>query len=72
MGASVENMPWGVMAILLPLVGALACFLWPRRSVLLGLVAALGVVACVVGLGWQMVGQGTQRNATRLAAGVPH
>ena len=56
-------MPWGVMAILLPLVGALACFLWPRRTVRLGLVAALGVVACVIGLGWQVVGQGAQRYA---------
>jgi len=63
MGASVANTPWGVMAILLPLAGALTCFLWPRRSVPLGLVTALGVVACVVGLGWQVVGQGAQRYA---------
>ena len=45
--------PWGVMVILLPLVGAVSCFLWPRRAVTLGLVTALGVVACVAGLGWQ-------------------
>jgi len=58
-----QEIPWGVMAILLPLAGALACFLWPRRTVPLGLVTALGVAACVVGLGWQVVGQGAQRYA---------
>jgi formate hydrogenlyase subunit 3/multisubunit Na+/H+ antiporter MnhD subunit len=63
MGASVASAPWGVMAILLPLTGALVCFLWPRRCVPLGLVTALGVVACMVGLGWQVVGQGAQRYA---------
>nr|WP_177421214.1 proton-conducting transporter membrane subunit [endosymbiont of Lamellibrachia barhami] len=51
------------MAILLPLVGALVCFLWPRRSVLLGLVTAIGVVTCVAGLGWQVVVLGAQRYA---------
>ncbi len=51
------------MAILLPLVGALVCFLWPRRSVPLGLVTAIGVVTCVAGLGWQVVVLGTQRYA---------
>ncbi|MBA1445235.1 MAG: oxidoreductase [Gammaproteobacteria bacterium] len=56
-------MPWGVMAILLPLAGALVCFLWPRRSVPLGLVTVIGVVTCVAGLGWQVVVLGTQRYA---------
>ncbi|QYZ67989.1 MAG: oxidoreductase [Gammaproteobacteria bacterium (ex Lamellibrachia satsuma)] len=51
------------MAILLPLVGALVCFLWPRRSVPLGLVTAIGVATCVAGLGWQVVVLGTQRYA---------
>ena len=61
MEASVANTPWCVMVILLPLAGALVCFLWPRRSVLPGLVTALGIVACVTGLCWQVVEQGTQR-----------
>ena len=63
MGASLANTPWGVLVILLPLAGALVCFLWPRRSVPLGLVTALGVVACVAGLGWQVAEQGVQRYA---------
>jgi len=60
---TIAAIPWGVMAILLPLVGALACFLSPRRANPLGLVTAFGVVACVAGLAWQVVAQGTQRYA---------
>jgi formate hydrogenlyase subunit 3/multisubunit Na+/H+ antiporter MnhD subunit len=55
--------PWGVMAILLPLAGAMACFLLPRHVNLLGLLTALGGVACVAGLSWQVVEQGAQRYA---------
>jgi len=58
-----QDIPWVVMVILLPLVGAVSCFLWPRRTVPLGLVTALGVIACVAGLGWQIAGQGAQRHA---------
>ena len=58
-----QDIPWGVLVILLPVVGTLACFLCPRRSVPLGLAAALGVVVCVAGLGWQVVDQGAQRYA---------
>ena len=63
MGGTVEAIPWGIMVILLPLAGALVCFLWPRRAIPLGLITTLGVVACVAGLCWQVVGQGTQRYA---------
>jgi multicomponent Na+:H+ antiporter subunit D len=58
---SMQDIPFGVMAIVLPLVGALVCFLWPRRSVTLGLMSTLGVTACVAGLGWQVSIQGAQR-----------
>ena len=51
------------MAILLPLAGALVCFLWPRRAVPLGVATALGIVTCVAGLGWQVAEHGTQRYA---------
>jgi len=62
-GTAVANTPWCVMVILLPLAGALVSFLWPRRSVPLGLVTALAVPACVAGLGWQVAEQGVQRYA---------
>jgi formate hydrogenlyase subunit 3/multisubunit Na+/H+ antiporter MnhD subunit len=60
---SMQDIPWGVMVILLPLAGAVACFLSPRRANPLGLITALGVVACVAGLGWQVVEQGAHRYA---------
>ncbi len=56
-----QHTPWEVIVILLPLGGALACFLWPRRAVMLGLASALGVVVCVAALGWQLLEQGAQR-----------
>jgi formate hydrogenlyase subunit 3/multisubunit Na+/H+ antiporter MnhD subunit len=58
-----QDIPWVVMVIVLPLAGAVACFLWPRRTVPLALVTALGVVACVAGLARQVVEQGAQRYA---------
>ena len=58
-----QDIPWEVMVILLPLAGAVACFLSPRRANLPGLVSALGIAASVSGLGWQVVKLGTQRHA---------
>ncbi len=60
---TIVNTPWGVIAIFLPLVGAIVSFLWPRRSVPLGLLTAIGIVGCVIGLGWQMALLGAQRYA---------
>jgi len=60
---SAANTPWGVIIVLLPLSGALACFLWPRRSVPLGLFVALAVVTCVAGLARLVAEQGAQRYA---------
>lgn len=61
MALMLAAIPWDVMAILLPLAGAMACFLSPRRACPLGLVAALGAVVCVAGLSWQVAQQGAQR-----------
>jgi formate hydrogenlyase subunit 3/multisubunit Na+/H+ antiporter MnhD subunit len=58
-----QDIPWGVMAILLPLAGALVCFLWPRRALPLGVITALGIVAGVTGLCWQVMESGAQRYA---------
>lgn len=51
------------MAILLPLVGALGCFIWPRRATLTGLTSAVGVIVSVAGLGWRVALDGAQRYA---------
>ena len=58
-----QDTPWVIMVILLPLAGALSCFLWPRRSVRLGLTTALGVAGCTAGLVWQTMEHGVQRYA---------
>ena len=58
-----HQIPWDVMLILLPLVGAMACFLWPRRAITVGLIAASGVVVSVAGLAWRISSQGAQRYA---------
>jgi len=60
---SIEDIPWGVIVILLPLAGAVVCFLSPQRVSSLGLIVALGIAVGVAGLGWQVVEQGAQRYA---------
>ena len=58
-----QDIPWAVLIILLPLSGAIICFLLPRRVRLLGLLTASGIIAGVTGLAWQIVTQGAQRYA---------
>lgn len=60
---SIQAIPWMVIVVLLPLLGAVACFLWQRRSVPLGLVTGLGILFSVAGLGWQLHRQGVQQHA---------
>ena len=55
------EIPWIILIILLPLLGAMSCFLWPRYSISLGLITALTIVLCVTGLTWQVMEQGAQR-----------
>jgi len=61
--ALIFDIHWQAIVILLPLAGAIACFLWPQRGVQLGLISALGIVACVAALGWQVLELGAQRYA---------
>ena len=56
-----QEFPWAVIIIVLPLTGAMIAFLLPRWVKLLGLLIAMGVAAAVAGLGWQVVEQGPQR-----------
>ncbi|MEO6423504.1 MAG: proton-conducting transporter membrane subunit [Candidatus Nitrotoga sp.] len=48
---------------MLPLMGGMACFLFPTISKFLGLISALAIFAAVGGLGWQMIEEGAQRYA---------
>jgi len=58
-----QDIPLEVLVILLPLVGAVSCFLWPRRAGTLGLITALSVFSGVGGLGWQLAEEGAKRYA---------
>ena len=49
------------MIIVLPLIGAIFSFLFPRWVKSLGILVALSVNISVAGLGWQLVEQGAQR-----------
>lgn len=59
----IQNTPWSVILIVLPLVGAMVCFLSPRRATIFGLITTASIVTSVLGLGYQLFTVGTQRYA---------
>ena len=63
MGDFLLTMPWAVVLILLPLVGAIVCFLWPKNVNQLGLVTLAGVFLSVVGLGAWLLENGVYHHA---------
>ena len=54
--------PWAVTLILLPLAGAICCFLFPRIGRALGLSTSFAMIVSVIGLGWQLLEQGSYRH----------
>jgi len=63
MGVVVATVPWGVVLIILPLLGALGCFLWPKAVRSLGLVTMFAVVLSVAGLAVRLITTGAYRHA---------
>ncbi len=63
MGALLSEISWGVVLILLPLAGGIACFLFPRAAKVLGLVSVFAVLLSVSGLGWNIKVNGIYRHA---------
>lgn len=63
MEAVITNIPWGVVLILLPLMGGMACFVWSRIAKILGLILTFVGVLSVVGLGWQIMSKGVYHHA---------
>ncbi|MFW2373709.1 MAG: complex I subunit 5 family protein [Gammaproteobacteria bacterium] len=59
----ISDFPWAAMLIMLPLVGGMSCFIWPRRARVLGLVSAFVTALMVSGLGWQMQAKGVYHHA---------
>ena len=58
---SIQNVPWAIVLIVLPLVGAMLCFLWSRGAKTLGLLTSAGLVVAALGLGVQLLTLGVQR-----------
>ena len=56
-----ETLPWILWLVLLPLIGALFTFLFPRRAVLLGIITASGVLFAASSLLFQITNGGAQR-----------
>jgi len=63
MAAIFLEIPWAVVLILLPLSGAMACFLWPAVAKSVGLVTVSMLALSVAGLVWQVMEYGVYRHA---------
>lgn len=62
MGATVTAVSWGALLVILPLLGAIACFVWPNVAKSLALGTAFAVVLSVVGLGFRLITVGAYRH----------
>lgn len=58
----INTLNWPVLLILLPLIGAMICFIWPRSAILTGLITLSAVLCCVAGLTWQLLEHGVYRH----------
>jgi len=54
-GATVATVSWGALLIILPLLGAIACFVWPNVAKSVALGTAFAVVLSVAGLGFRLI-----------------
>jgi multicomponent Na+:H+ antiporter subunit D len=60
---TLQNTPWSVILIVLPLIGAMLSFLWPRNAKTLGLIISSCLLISVAGLAYQLITLGAQRYA---------
>jgi formate hydrogenlyase subunit 3/multisubunit Na+/H+ antiporter MnhD subunit len=63
-GAWLATLPWMVLAITVPLVGALAAFVSPRRAPMVGLVFSLLTATAALGVLFDFLAWGTQHHST--------
>ncbi|MBL1261886.1 MAG: hypothetical protein COB33_015330 [Thiotrichaceae bacterium] len=54
---------WIAWVVLIPLMGSMLCFLWPRRAKLLGMITAFTTAGAVLALYRQLLEQGAIRYA---------
>ncbi len=57
------TLPWAIILILLPLIGAIVSFLWPKQGNKIGLVTVSFVLISVIFLGWSIIEQGVYHHA---------
>jgi multicomponent Na+:H+ antiporter subunit D len=62
MGVVVTAVPWGVVLVILPLLGAIACFVWPNAAKSLALGTVFAVVLSVAGLAVRLITVGAYRH----------
>ena len=55
------DVPWSVLLILLPLIGGIACFLFPKAIRILGILSVSAVALAVIGLAMQIQTHGALR-----------
>ena len=48
------DVPWSVLLVLLPLIGGIACFLFPKVNKILGVLSVSSVAMAVIGLAIQI------------------
>ena len=63
MQAILSELPWGLLLILIPLIGGIACFLFQSAAGRIGLLIASLVLFAAVGLGWQLSSRGVFQHA---------
>jgi formate hydrogenlyase subunit 3/multisubunit Na+/H+ antiporter MnhD subunit len=63
MGIMITDIPWGVVLILMPLIGGTISFLLPGIARIVGLLTVVSVVLSITGLGHQIFTQGIYHHA---------
>ncbi len=58
----ITTFPWGVVLILVPLFGALSCFMWPNVARYLALSTAFALVMSVIALAVRLITTGSYRH----------
>lgn len=62
MGPAIAMVPWDVLLIVLPMLGAIACFVWPNAARTTALVTVFVMVLSVAGLAVRLVATGAYRH----------
>ncbi len=62
MGAAFPTIPWEVLLIILPLLGSIACFVWPNAAKSLAVGTVLSMILLIAGLTFRLISFGAYRH----------